>query len=251
MQEQRARRPSGFGWAFAAAFLTIPTLILLGLSAGFAADSSEWLTRMDHVPGGERFVTGLVQVSGDRPLLMSPGAHQPCVAWETAVGVSWSTRNQNDEKETDSKVLRASGAASRFVVVDARAGVVATIDAPRLQLLGPAASGALDAVPGWADDFEVKGSDVSRPDGYWWTERTLAPGATVTFFTKTGALAAPLDGHARLVVFPGTPEAWRSELEGMASAAKWTFRVALVLGPLAVSCLVMFVVRRFFARPQM
>lgn len=241
--------PSGFGWLFATAFLAIPTCIFCALSAGFHADSDEWLRRMDALDPSERFVTGEVQVAKEGALLTSPANNRPCLAWETVVGVSWTKKNSNDEDETASATLRASGAATPMVVTDSRAGVLATVNVPRLELLGAAMSGKLDGIPAWSAAFEVKDSDVTDSGrSYWWREQVLAPGATVTFFAKSGEVVAPLEGHDRLVVFIGTPEAWREQLEGLASAAKWTRRVAFVLGPIALICLAMFIRTRLRRR---
>lgn len=242
MQETPTRKPSGFGWLFAMAFFAIPTAILYGLSAGFEADSGEWLRRMDHLDPSERFVTGEVQVVNGKPLLTAPANNRPCLAWETVVGVSWTKRNQQNKDETASATLRASGAATPMVVMDARAGVLATVDLPRLELIGGTSFGKLDGIPAWSESFEVKDSDVTDSSrSYWWREQVLAPGATVTFFAKSGERVEPLAGHDRLVVFIGTPEAWRAELENLASAAKWTRRVAFVLGPITLFLLAMFV----------
>lgn len=242
MQETPTRKPTGFGWLFTFLFLAIPTAILAGLSAGFAADAAEWLRRMDTLDPSERFVTGEVQLANGGALLTAPASQKPCLAWETVVGVSWSVKNQNDETETKSATLRSSAAATPLVVTDSRAGVLATVNLARLELLGSGASGKLDGIPAWAASFDVKDSDVTNSDrSYWWREQVLEPGATVTFFAKSGGVVAPLVGHDRLVVFIGTPEAWRDQLEGLATAAKWTGRVAFVLGPIALLCLVMFI----------
>ncbi|MFT3712377.1 MAG: hypothetical protein QM817_32420 [Archangium sp.] len=242
---EATRRGSGFGWAFATVFVTIPTVILMILASSFRADSSEWLVRLDRqqsgLPNGERYVTGEAQLASGRPPLTAPMSQRPCLAWEAGVNVNWTTKDSEDRDVSNTEEIRRSGASTRWVVVDERAGVLATVDVSRLELIAARDWREVPGIPSWAADFEKTGDDsLSGPHTYGAHEKVLLAGETVTFFAKGAERVAPLDGHERLIIFVGTPAAWREQLEGMQTAATWMLRVGGVLGFVAVCLAMMF-----------
>jgi hypothetical protein len=170
------------------------------------------------------------------------------------VWVSWTSTGQDEKQENHARILRASGAATRLVVLDARAGVLATIDAPRLQLIGVTPDERAEPdIPAWSEGFQKTGADVTA-DGrsYSSTEALLAAGETVSLFAKSTDPVTPLEGQERLVLYRGTPEAWRAELERLAVAAVWLQRIGLGLGALTTGFalgLVRAIVRRRGSSP--
>lgn len=250
---EATRRGSGLGWALATAFFAIPTVVLMILSSSFRADASEWLGRMDRresgLPAGERFVTGEAQLASGRPPLVAPMSGRACLAWEAGVNVNWTTKDQEDRDVSNTEEIRRSAASTRWVVVDARAGVLATVDVPRLELIAARDWRDVPGIPAWAADFEKTGDDsLSGPHTYGAHEKVLLAGETVTFFAKGEERVGPLDGHERLIIFVGTPAAWREQLEGLQSAATWTLRIGGVLGVVAVFLAMMFLRARLTRR---
>lgn len=239
MTEAR-RKPSAFGWGFATAFFAIPTFVTLLLSASFKEEAGEWLQRLNHLdalPAGERSVSGQVQPASGRPLLTAPASGRACLAWEAGVSVSWDSKDSNDNWVSNSSLLRQRAAATRMLVVDARAGVLATIDLPRVELLAASDVKAETGIPAWSEGFDVMGADSTESSRtYSSYEKVLLPGDTVTFFAKSGERVAPLDGHERLVLFVGEPGAWRDELQSKVTASWWLSRVGMGLGAVAALC---------------
>ncbi|MCC6335702.1 MAG: hypothetical protein IT380_17130 [Myxococcales bacterium] len=233
-------------WALGLAFTGLPAGILLLVGTSLAGESAGLLARLDGAEQGmsqERLVSGTVRLPAERRALVAPASARRCVAWEARVSVRWTEKGSDGRDTRKSRVLRQGGAAARFDVDDPHAGLLATIEEPRLTLLRPPETRREDGVPAWADELrDAAGADPVR-EGRWYEseEWTLQPGEVVTFFavpadSGSQRLTAP-PGDGRLRVYLGSPTQWREEARGMASAARTVLLISRVLSAVFIGLL--------------
>lgn len=238
--------PGRFGWGFFFVFFSLFAAILGLIGRSLADDTAALQARLaaaESGASGERVVVGTVRPASGTPLLRAPASGQRCVAWETRVEVSFPEEDSDGDEHTRTRTLRHGEGAMPFDVDDPRAGLVAVVDQPLLELLAPDAVTELPDVPAWADALAPVGSDsTSSRRTYAARERTLNPGNTVTL---VGALAtgdaprlSPGPGRARVTAYRGGLEAWREEARGQAKAAWWLQHIGLGLAALAALMLV-------------
>jgi hypothetical protein len=234
-----------FLWGLSLAAFSIIAGVVLFIGKALSDDSSAVLARLDAAEGGtsgERVVTGTVRPAKDEALLRAPATGLPCVAWETSVEMHWTEKDSDGDDEYHSAVLAQGGEAIAFDVDDARAGLLATVREPRLELLAIDVTGPLERLPPWTARLHDGGASLKSEARLSWRERTLAPGQTVTL---VGALAregpprmTPGPGQARVTAYQGTPDEWRDEARAMADEARSLHRMGAILAAVSAVMLV-------------
>lgn len=242
---QSAPRPAS-DFALLLAFTSVPTVVLLLLGAVLSGQASALLARLDAAEAGagvERLVTGTVRPALGQALLQAPASGADCVAWEAWVTVSWPEVDSSKREVTRSRTVRSGGAALRFDVDDARAGLLATVAEPRLELLAPEETRPEPGIPPWADALtDAPGSDSTHErKSYASHEKRLVPGQVVSLFGVPVAGDAHRltvsPGEEKLRVFLGSPDAWRLDARGTAGAARWLLAIGAVTGALSLALL--------------
>lgn len=235
-----------FIWGFLFAFFSIPTAVVLIIGNALSDESSAVLARLDAAEAGssgERVITGTVRAPSPEALLQAPASGRRCVAWETSIDMTWTEQDSNGEDEHRTAVVRRGGEATAFDVDDARAGLLATVREPRLELLVDDVVAPLDAWPAWADRLRDEGGQTPRSGAQLWSnERSLESGSVVTVVGTLAQDGAPRmtpgPSQARVTVYFGTPDAWRDEAHSMSKSAWWLHRIAAGLGLVALLMLV-------------
>ncbi|MEW5741242.1 MAG: hypothetical protein AB1938_20135 [Myxococcota bacterium] len=222
-------------WVLGFAFTGLPAGILLLIGQSLSDESSTLLARLDAAERGaadERLVHGTVRAPPDQPVLVSPASGRRCIAWEVSVSVHWVEKGSDGKDSRRSEEVRRGGAASRFDVDDPQAGLLATIEEPRLTWLREPQMRREDELPGWADQLTESASGDSTRAGRWYevSEWTLQPGEEVSFFgvaadDGSARLRAP-PGDGRIRLFFGSPTQWREEGLRTASAARWVLLIS-------------------------